>query len=241
MSKRILIVDDDRQMVRTLSDILRLRGWDVQGAFSGEEAVECVAVQHYDAVLMDVRMTGMTGVDALKAMKARRPGIRVILMTAYAANELIAEGERQGALRVLSKPVALPGLLELLDQAATESRSVLLVDDDPDYLRTLSAILRSRNYAVFEAAGLEDALRKLQQASPAAVVLDLRLNNVDPRDSILAIKHVSPAIALILYSGHSPALEDVAASVPESWVYASLHKPFHPERLMELLNEIIVG
>jgi DNA-binding NtrC family response regulator len=241
MTKRILIVDDDRQMVRTLSDILRLRGWDVQGAFNGEDAVECVAAQHYDAVLMDVRMTGMTGVDALKAMKARRPGIRVILMTAYAANELLTEAERQGALRVLSKPVALPGLLELLDQAAAEARRVLVVDDDPAFLRTLSAILRHHSYAVCEAAGLEDALRKLQETSPAAVVLDLRLDNVDPRDSILAIKHVSPAVALILYSGHSPALEDVAASLPESWVYASLHKPFHPERLMELLDEIIVA
>jgi DNA-binding NtrC family response regulator len=241
MTRRILIVDDDRLMVRTLSDILRLRGWEVQGAFSGEEAVECVAAQPFDAVLMDVRMTGMTGVDALKAMKARRPGIRVILMTAYAANELIAEAERQGALRVLSKPVALPGLLELLDQAAAEARRVLVVDDDPAFLRTLSAILRSHSYTVCEAAGLEDALRKLQEGSPAVVVLDLRLDNVDPRDSILAIKHVSPAVALILYSGHSPALEDVAASLPESWVYASLHKPFHPERLMELLDEIIVA
>jgi DNA-binding NtrC family response regulator len=185
-------------------------------------------------------MTGMTGVDALKAMKARRPGIHVILMTAYAANELLSEAERQGALRVLSKPVALPGLLELLDQAAIEARRILVVDDDPDFLRTLSAVLRNRNYVVFEASGLEDALRKLQETSPAAVVLDLRLDHVDPRDSILAIKHVSPAIALILYSGHSPALEDVAASLPESWVYASLHKPFHPERLMELLDEIIV-
>jgi DNA-binding NtrC family response regulator len=239
MSKRILIVDDDRQMVRTLSDILRLRGWEVDGVFSGEEGVDAVAAQHFDAVLMDVRMTGMTGVDALKAMKARRPELHVILMTAYAANELLAEAERQGALRVLSKPVALPGLIELLEQAVTEARRILIVDDDPDFLQTLSGILRMRNYEVLVATGLEDALTRLQEASPAAVVLDLRLEHLDPRDSILAIKHVSPAVALILCSGHGPALEDVTASLPRSLVYASLHKPFQPEHLMELLDEIL--
>ena len=61
-------------MVRTLIDIVRLQGWNPDGAHSGEEAVEAVRENAYQAVLMDVRMAGINGVDAFKAMKALRPG-----------------------------------------------------------------------------------------------------------------------------------------------------------------------
>ncbi|MEA2761033.1 MAG: two-component system, NtrC family, response regulator HydG, partial [Gemmatimonadaceae bacterium] len=126
--RRVLIVDDEKHMVRTLGDIVRLNGWEADGAFSGEAAVDAVRKRDYSVVLMDIRMAGITGVEALKGMKAIRPGIRVILMTAYTATEVLAEAEREGALRILSKPVALSGLLEVLEQATKESRCVLVVD-----------------------------------------------------------------------------------------------------------------
>jgi DNA-binding NtrC family response regulator len=241
MHRRILIVDDDRQMVRTLCDILRLRGWVADGVHSGEEAVEAVRRQPYATVLMDVKMGGMNGVEALAEMKKLRPALRVVLMTAYTATELLAEATRQGALRILAKPVAVPGLIEMLEESVKETQRVLVVDDDPAYLRTITAILRDGGYVVFEAADLGDALDKLKGAAPAAVVLDLRLDSVAPRDSVVAIKEVSPAVCLILYSGSGGALEETAAAVPRSWVYATLRKPFPPERLVELLNEIRVA
>jgi DNA-binding NtrC family response regulator len=241
MHRRILIVDDDRQMVRTLCDILRLRGWEADGVYSGEEAVEAVRRESYATVLMDVKMGGMNGVEALAAMKKLRPALRVVLMTAYTANDLLAEATRQGALRILAKPVAVPGLLEMLEQSVKETQRVLVVDDDRDYLRTLAAILRDGGYVVFEATDLGDALEKLKGRAPAAVVLDLRLENAAPRDSVVAIKKASPAVCLILYSGSNGALEETAATVPRSWVYATLRKPFPPERLVELLDEIRIN
>ena len=89
---------------------MRLQGWNPDGAHSGEEAVEAVRANAYHAVLMDVRMAGINGVDAFKAMNAR-PEIKVILMTAYTAADIIADAEREGAIKVLSKPVVLSGLL----------------------------------------------------------------------------------------------------------------------------------
>lgn len=241
MHRRILIVDDDRQMVRTLCDILRLRGWEVTGAHSGEEAVEAVRRETFATVLMDVKMGGMNGVEALAEMRRVRPALRVVLMTAYTANDLLVEATRQGALKVLAKPVAVPGLIEMLEESVKETQRVLVVDDDPDYLRTLAAILRDGGYTVFEAADLDDALEKLKGRAPAAVVLDLRLDNAAPRDSIVAIRQVSPAVCLILYSGNSGAIEETTQAVPTSWVYATLRKPFPPQRLVELLDEIRVA
>lgn len=113
MRGHALVVDDDRMLARTLGEILELEGWRVQVATSGVEAVNVAARDDFDVVLMDIRMPGMDGVDAFKAMKASRPDIRVILMTAYTAEERIGEAQREGVLRVLSKPVDVPSLLQL--------------------------------------------------------------------------------------------------------------------------------
>lgn len=241
MTRRILIVDDDRQMVRTLCDILRMRGWEADGAHSGEEALELVRAQPYSLALMDVRMAGMNGVEAMKAIRASRPDLRVILMTAYTASELLAEAEREGAVRILAKPVAVPALLEMLENVVPEAPRVLVVDDDRQFLKTLAETLRQHGYHTLEAQNLDEALKCVESKNPAAVLLDLFLNGIAPRESVLAIRRMSPAVVIILYSGHAAALQDVAASLPNSWVLATLQKPFPPDRLLALLDEYITN
>ena len=239
--RRILIVDDEKQMVRTLADILGLSGWAADSAYSGEAAVEAVRERDYSVVLMDVRMAGITGVEALKAMKAIRPAIRVILMTAYTATEILAEAEREGALRILSKPVALAGLLEVLEQATKESRCVLVVDDDAAFLQTLRKLLEENGYGTLTARTLDEALEMLESGFPTAVVLDLRLDGITAPESVLAIKRVSPSIALILCSGHPIELDGVMSSMSPRLIQASLHKPFAPDALLTILDEVFAA
>ena len=242
MSKRrILIVDDDRLMVRTLRDILSLRGWETDGVHSGEEAVAAVRINEYAVVLMDVRMSGMTGVEALREMRALRPDLRVILMTAYAATELLAQAERDGALHVFPKPVELERLMDTLDAVIADARCVLIVDDDADFLRTLADLVAARGYGTLRAGTLDEALALLQAQLPGAVMLDLRLDGLEPRENVLAIKSVSPAVALILYSGHPLALEQTTGSLPPKFIRGVLQKPFPPDRVFELLDAIFAG
>jgi DNA-binding NtrC family response regulator len=239
--RRILIVDDERQMVRTLADIVRLNGWEADSAYSGETAVAAVGKRDYSVVLMDVRMAGITGVEALKEMKTIRPGIRVILMTAYTATEILAEAEREGALRILSKPVALPGLLEVLEQATKESRCVLVVDDDAAFLKTLRQLLEQNGYGTLTARTLNEALEMLESGFPAAIILDLRLDGITAPETVLAIKRVSPSVALILCSGYPAALDETVSSMSPHLIHASLHKPFPPGELLSILNELFAA
>jgi DNA-binding NtrC family response regulator len=241
VSRRILIVDDEKQMVRTLSDVVKLHGWEADSAYSGEMAVDAVKERDYAVVLMDVKMTGINGVEAFKAMKAVRPGIRVILMTAYTATEVLAEAEREGALRILSKPVALAGLLEVLEQATVESRCVLVVDDDAAFLKTLSGLLERHGYSTFTASSLDDALTMIESEEPAAVILDLRLNGATAPETVLAIKRVSPSVALILCSGYPSALDETTSAMSTRFIHASLHKPFSPDKLLAILDEVFVS
>jgi two-component system response regulator HydG len=112
--RRALVVDDDKFLVRTLSDLLRLQSWQVTSAYSGTEAVNAAARDEFDVVLMDIRMPGMDGVAAFKAMKQVHPDVRVVLMTAYASDDLLQEANASGALRVLAKPVNVRALMDLI-------------------------------------------------------------------------------------------------------------------------------
>ena len=113
--RHALVVDDDPFLVRTLADVLRLQQWEVTPAYSGTEAVNEAARVDFDVVLMDIRMPGMDGVAAFKAMRQMRPALRFVLMTAYASDALMDEARRVGAMRVLAKPVNVHALMALIE------------------------------------------------------------------------------------------------------------------------------
>ena len=116
MARRALVVDDDLFMARTLADLLRLKGWTVATAHTGEDAVDAATAEDFDVVLMDIRMPGMDGVDAFRAMRAARPDVRVVLMTAYAAQDRIQEAERQGVRACIQKPFVVDQVTGLLNE-----------------------------------------------------------------------------------------------------------------------------
>lgn len=238
MSRRVLVVDDDRSMVRTLADVLRLTGWEVATAYTGAAAVELAATQSFDVVLMDVKMPGMDGVTAFRSMKSAQPGVRVVLMTAYAARDVLAEAELEGVMRVVSKPVDVASLLTLLTSVLSRRRPVLLIDNDVAFLNTLAEILRLRGYDTVVALSLEEATRLIAEREPAAVLLHMHLPSATAREAVSAVHAVVHGAALILYSGQPGALEEVVEAIPAEWVHAYLQKPFAIEQVTGALSAI---
>jgi two-component system response regulator HydG len=235
---RILVVDDDAFMVKTLCDILRISGWEVERAGSGYEAVAASSRVDFDVILMDVRMRGMDGVEAFKAMKAQRPDAKVFLMTAYAANDLLAEAEREGVMRVLPKPVNVHALLDLLAQSTLPPRPVLLVDTDRAFLQTLSDVLVLRGFPTVTAGSLEDAMRLLAEEQPRAILLHLHLGRIQPEAAIAAMHDAQPATSLILYSGKPHGDDDIPRDLPREWIHTYLQKPFAVDRVTGVLDAI---
>ena len=113
-----MIVDDDVGMVETLADILAARRYDVSTARSGEAAVALVGQRTPDVVLMDIKMPGVNGVQALHAMKRTTPGIKVIMMTAFTRDDLVEEARRGTAVAIVPKPLDLDHVLGLVDRLA---------------------------------------------------------------------------------------------------------------------------
>jgi DNA-binding NtrC family response regulator len=235
--RSILVVDDDRDMVKTLCAVLKYHGWDPTPGYSGEEAIAAVSAKRFAAVIMDVKMPGLDGVEAFRRIRRDYKYLPVILMTAYAAHELLAQAEREGVLTILPKPLPLARLTDTLAELA-RTGPVLVLDDEPEFLETLSAILEARHLGVIKASTLDETLQLLGDATPRVVVMDLHLGSLRPQDAVLAIKKVSPEVLLILYSGYPDLIDDTVSRLPADWVHATLRKPFPPDRLIDLLNGV---
>ena len=110
----ILIVDDNPSMASTLVDILVLKGFDTFVASSGAEALQLLSEHPIDVLLTDVIMPEMDGVTLYRQTRRAYPQLITILMTAYAADELIQQGMAEGIKTVLTKPIDIDFLILLL-------------------------------------------------------------------------------------------------------------------------------
>ena len=114
---RILLVDDESEFIETLGKRLARRGLTVSLAFSGQEALDFLAGNDVDVVVLDVKMPGMDGIEALQKIKALKPGLEVVMLTAHANVEVAMRGMELGAFDYLMKPVELEELLYKIQDA----------------------------------------------------------------------------------------------------------------------------
>jgi len=117
MKTRILIVDDEEEFVKALSERLTIRDYDVTTSLSGEDAVEKVKHYLFDVVILDVAMPGMSGIETLREIKKIKPLIEVIMLTGHATVETAIEGLKLGALDFLLKPCETKDLVVKIDKA----------------------------------------------------------------------------------------------------------------------------
>jgi two-component system, response regulator YesN len=110
----ILIVDDNRSLADALVDILVLKDFKAFVASSGAEALQILHDHPIDVLLTDVVMAEMDGVALYRQTRQAYPQLVTILMTAYAADELIQQGMAEGIKTVLTKPVDIDFLILLL-------------------------------------------------------------------------------------------------------------------------------
>lgn len=112
----LLVVDDDAGHRQMLEALLRRWKYAVHSVDSGEAAVAAVQETPFDAVLMDVRMAGMDGIRALKAIREYNPAVPVVIMTAYSAVESAVEALKSGAYDYLVKPLDFDVLRHTLER-----------------------------------------------------------------------------------------------------------------------------
>jgi len=105
--KKMLVVDDEVEICEFLKIFFEERGFKVQTANSGEEAIQAVTNIKPDVVLLDIHMPGTDGLTVLREIKKKQPNLKVIMVTAIETNEKIEEAMRLGADNYITKPLSL--------------------------------------------------------------------------------------------------------------------------------------
>ena len=230
----ILIVDDDRDLAESLAEMLAIDGHTATLAFTGEDGVERYRGGAFDLVLMDVKLPGISGVEAFDRIRQVDRDVPVIMMTAYRLESLLSEAVDKGAVAVLHKPFQIETVLSALHRAAPEG-IVLLVEDDPDLSAELSKGLSDNGYRVATAATGEQALVHAEGNHIDTMILDLRLPIMSGLEVYLEMKRLDRSVPTIIITGHAEECADEITILRSMAVTGVLFKPF---RLIDLLGMI---
>jgi DNA-binding NtrC family response regulator len=125
--EKVLLVDDDKTFTEILAERIGNRGLKVDVAENGEAALKMIKEASYDAIVLDLAMPGMDGIETLRLLLEKQPELQVILLTGHATVEKGVEAVKSGAMDFLEKPVDLQKLLKKIQQA--KSQKMLLVED----------------------------------------------------------------------------------------------------------------
>ncbi len=112
-NKSILLVDDNTNLTKTMTFVLKRKGYFVTTAKNGLEAVNKVKEQFFKLIFMDIKMPHMNGVEAYKRIKKISPETTVMMMTAYAVEDLVEEAIQEGASGIIYKPLDLDNVVSL--------------------------------------------------------------------------------------------------------------------------------
>lgn len=119
---KLLLVDDESQFVDILARRLALRGFDTRVVHTGEAALKAVT-EATDAMILDLRMSGMDGFEVMQAVRVSHPEIRIIILTGYGGDTEEQTAYRMGADAFLRKPVEIDELIQCIDLAVGEKET----------------------------------------------------------------------------------------------------------------------
>ncbi|MGO8866022.1 MAG: sigma-54-dependent transcriptional regulator [Alphaproteobacteria bacterium] len=125
---KILVVDDDEVVRLSYQRSLQAARYNVEGALSGEDALQALEHKPFDVVLLDLRMPGMDGISVLKAIKRSWPKSEVVVITGYPTVESAKEAVKLGAYDYLAKPVGPAEVINAASGAITQKKWALRKD-----------------------------------------------------------------------------------------------------------------
>lgn len=117
LKAKVLLVDDEEEFVENLSQRLEIRGLKVTAATRGEDAVSLVDNQSFDAIVLDLAMPGMGGLETLKKIREKHPDAEIIMLTGHGSVKSSVEAMKLGAEDFLEKPVDIYDLLKKISKA----------------------------------------------------------------------------------------------------------------------------
>jgi DNA-binding NtrC family response regulator len=122
---RVLLVDDEEKFLEVLSQRLETRGIDAETSTSGEEALVKIKNKNFDAIVLDVMMPGIGGIETLKRIRKENLDVQIIMLTGRGSVDKAVEAMKEGAIDFMEKPADINTLLNKISEA--KEKKILLV------------------------------------------------------------------------------------------------------------------
>ena len=237
----ILVADDDADMTETLSDILSTSGIQVEIAHDGLQALKKVKTKKFDMVLMDIKMPKMNGVECFKRIKKIRPQTTVILMTAYAAHDLISETLVRGVYGIWYKPVEVERIIELVEKNPKKGALLLIVDDDLSTIETLVEILQKKGFRLIKVSSREEAKKKIKEEDFDLVFVNVKMPVMNGLVTYLELRKIKPQIKTIVITAYSQQVEAIVEEAIRNEFYTCLYKPIKIDNLLKIVEKVVAA
>jgi len=234
--KQILVVDDDMDFAESLSQVLEGKGFNVETANSGEEAIMKSINKAYDMTFMDVKLPNKNGVDCFEEIKVFRPDSKFIIMTGYSITSLLDKAKNIGVEDILKKPL---NLLQVIAAAEKIKDNVIVIlDDDRDFTESIRSLFESKHKKILTATTGLELIECIKTHIADVVILDLKLQHEAGIDIFLRLQKVQPPSSFIIVTGFADEESENINKMKELSVARVLEKPINPEELLSLVEEI---
>jgi DNA-binding NtrC family response regulator len=234
MAKRVLLVDDESSLRITLAANLELDGFEVVEADSGERALGLLRAGPFDLMLSDIRMSGINGAELFQRAKELHPEMPVVLMTAFALEDLVRGALQSGVFAVLSKPFDV-GHVSRTVLRAVGRPAVLVINDQEDQARCTAEALRALGLRVEAICDGASALQLIERRPIDICIVDLMRPGMSGAEVVEMLRAArSDVTAIVLSDSSTPELMNRAAA---NGAFACLHKPVLPHQLAQVVAE----
>jgi hypothetical protein len=233
----ILVVDDRAAIRDFVRETLEPCGYKILEASDGQEGLEVFEhqINQIDLVITDLIMPRLGGGELGRQVKQQRPETKVLYMTGYGGESPVVEAD--GPL--LPKPFTPEALAERVREtlgSAGTSRSILIVDDDPEVLSLLRFVLEGEGYDIRSARNGREAMAELKEVPVGIVLTDLAMPEQDGIETILAVRKEYPNLKVIAMSGtFAGSVLDAARHLGAD---AVLEKPIEIDELLKTVHEL---
>jgi len=219
----VIVADDDTEIRQLVTEYLGEHGFQTVEAANGLEALLCVKRQRPEAVVLDLNMPRLGGLEALKRIRAFAPSTRVVVYSGTLDPDVERQALELGAAAVFAKPGRLADVVRALEGATpapsssqtaphadsdapaprshTRKLRILLIDDDPGVNEILAEFLSLRGADTFPVTSAVQALQLLGHGAPDAIFLDVQMPGLNGVDALPAIRALAPDAKVVMVSG----------------------------------------
>ena len=231
-----LVVDDELNMLEIIKDVVELEGYACTVAGTGEEAFESLKKEHFDLLLLDVRLPDISGMDVFRKMQEWKIDVPVIFMSAYTTDELKEWTFQEGAVAFFDKPVIMNELLDALRKK--KNISIFLIGNQNEFRDVEQELIRE-NYQFACTSSLEDALKIIRQIHSDIIFLDISVTGKKSLEFYHTLRTIAPNSFVIVLCENTKEFITLADEIVLHSAYAYLIKPIDGSTILDFIHKLI--